>query len=314
MESSESVRRLMSSIAARRGGRVSDSTRDTFLWGIRRFCDFAGKDPDELIRERLRDMRSDDVFVRRRHEELVARFAQHLRDKGYTSNTVATAVGAVRSLYRTNYLPLVEVSVPSGRPEREYKVPTREELAAAVKATRNPRLRAFVVVAKDCGMGLQDLLRLGPRDGSPTFGSIRRQIDEGRVPVHVRMTREKTGVAYDTFLGDDAVRALRDWVGLSGDRFFAVTRQAIQIGMARLGRRLGWKQFSPHCLRKFFRTQLSLAGVNEAVVEYMMGHSLGRIRGAYLVPPAQELARIYAEHYDALRLPLTQRGPVAQPG
>ncbi|GAH31254.1 unnamed protein product, partial [marine sediment metagenome] len=275
-----------------------------------RFCEFCGMTPDELIADRMNDWKSENIFTRRRHEEKLMEFAQHLRTEGYTSNTVSTAVGAVRSLYRTNYLQMIEVNIPSGRPVREYKVPTKEELAQVIDLAHIPWHKAFMTLTKDCGISLQDMLALKLVDGSPIYGSIKKQLKKGQIPIHIHITREKTQFKYDTFLGEDSFEVLNDYPtliakALTGEkRLFPYTETPIQNSMKALGNELGWKDsFSPYSLRKWFRTQLTLDDMNEALIESMMGHTLGKVRDAYLVPPPQKLIKIYEKHYDdALKL------------
>ena len=303
LNAQDSIKRMLTSISQRRGGVVSESTKTTFFIYIKRFCDFLGMTPDELIKERMIDWKSDDIFTRRRHEEKLMEFAQYLREEGYTSNTVSTAVGAVRSLYRTNYLPMTEVNIPSGRPIRVYKVPSKEELAQVIGMAHIPWHRAFMILTKDCGISLQDMLALKLEDGSPIYGTIRKQIKKGQVPIHLQIVREKTQFTYDTFLGEDSFEILNDDVVLpSIGRLFPYTNSPIQDSMKILGNKLGWKSFSPYSLRKWFRTQLTLDDMNDALIETMMGHALGRVRSAYLVPPPQKLIKIYEGHYDALKL------------
>jgi len=291
---------MLTSISQRRGGVVSKSTKTTFLIYIKRFCEFCGMTPDELIDDRKNDWKSDDIFTRRRHEEKLMEFAQHLRAEGYKSNTVSTAIGAVRSLYRTNYLPMTEVNIPSGRPVREYKVPTKEELIQAIDMTRVPWHGAFMMLTKDCGISLQDMLSLKMGDGSPIYGSIKQQIKKGQVPVHLHIVREKTQFTYDTFLGTDSYEALNSIEPTN--ELFPYADSTIQYAMKDIGEELGWKHFTPYSLRKWFRTQLTLSDMNDALIETMMGHALGRVRAAYLVPPPQKFIEIYDKHYPALKL------------
>lgn len=311
LSNQDSIKRMLSSISQRRGGIVSESTRRTFFIYIKRFCDFCGKTPDELIEERMSDWKSEDIFTRRRHEEKLMEFAQQLREEGYTSNTVSTAVGAVRSLYRTNYHPMIEVNVPSGKPVRVYKVPTKKELIQVIEMASVPWHGAFMTLTKDCGISLQDMLDLKLIDGSPTYGSIKDQIRKGRVPIHINVVREKTKYKYDTFLGEDSFEALNDDIVFPGiaskstsydKMLFPYSDSTIQDAMKVLGDELGWKHFTPYSLRKWFRTQLTLANVNDALIETWMGHSLGKVRGAYLVPPAEGQMKVYSENYDALKL------------
>ncbi|GAI32666.1 unnamed protein product, partial [marine sediment metagenome] len=211
LENQDSIKRMLTSISQRRGGVVSESTKTTFFIYIKRFCEFCGMTPDELIADRMSDWKSDNIFTRRRHEEKLLEFAQHLRTEGYTSNTVSTAVGAVRSLYKRNYLPMIEVAIPSGRPEREYKVPSKEELAQAIDRAHIPWHKAFMTLTKDCGISLQDMLALKLGDGSPIYGSIKKQLKKGQVPIHIHVVREKTKFKYDTFLGEDSFEVLNDY-------------------------------------------------------------------------------------------------------
>lgn len=303
----DSIKRMLTSISQRRGGVVSESTKTTFLIYIKRFCEFCGMTPDELIADRMSDWKSDDIFTRRRHEEKLMEFAQYLRAEGYKSNTVSTAVGAVRSLYRTNYLPMTEVNVPSGRPVRIYKIPSKEELAQAIDMTRVPWHGAFMTLTKDCGISLQDMLSLKLGDESPIYGSIKQQLKKGSVPIHLHIVRGKTQFTYDTFLGEDSYEAFNDEAVLSGkERIFPYADSTIQDAMKVIGDKLGWKHFTPYSLRKYFRTQLTLDDMNEALIESMMGHSLAKVKSAYLgrlgLTPPQKLIKIYEKHYDALRL------------
>ena len=303
----DSIKRMLVSISARKGRAVSESTRITYFIYIRRFCDFCGKTPDDLIEERMIDWKSNDIFIRRRHEERLKEFADYLREKGYSSNTIATATGAIKSLYASNYHQMIGVHIPSGHAVREYKIPTTEELRQAIDLARMPWHGAFMTLTKDCGISLQDMLALKVIDGSPIYGSIADQLKKGLVPLHLQIVREKTRFKYSTFLGEDSFNVLNDDaifpdMDSHNKRLFPYAHSTIQNGMKVIGKYLGWKHFTPYSLRKWFRTQLTLSDMNEALIETMMGHSLGKVKEAYLVPPPQKLIEIYEKHYPALKL------------
>ncbi len=311
LNSQDSIKRMLTNISSKKGRDVPASTRETYFIYIQRFCEFCGSTPDELIAERAKDTRNEDMFIRRRHEEKLKEFANYLREEGYSSNTIATATGAVKSLYASNYYPMVQVHIPSGRATRVYKIPTKEELRQVIDLAHIPWHRAFMTLTKDCGISLQDMLALKLIDGSPIYGSISDQLKKGQVPIHLHIVREKTRVKYDTFLGEDSFELLNNdaifpdmaSTALSyNKRLFPYTDSSIQDAMKVLGNKLGWKSFTPYSLRKWFRTQLTLSDMNESLIETMMGHSLGRVKEAYLVPAPQKLIEIYKKHYPALRL------------
>lgn len=306
LNTQDSIRRMLTNISAKKGRAISESTRETYFIYIRRFCDFCGKTPDELIDERSKESRSDDEFTRRRHEEKLKEFINYLREEGYSSNTIATAVGAIKSLYRSNYHPLIEVNIPSGSPVREYKIPTKEELTQVIDSAYMPWHAAFMMLTKDCGISLQDMLALKMGDGSRIYGSIKDQLKKGLVPIHINITREKTRFKYHTFLGEDSFELLNSDAIFHGmppnKRLFPYVDATIQDAMKTLGDKLGWTSFTPYSLRKWFRTQLTLSDMNEALIETMMGHSLPKVKAAYLVPPPQKLIKLYEKHYPALKL------------
>ncbi len=307
LNNQDSIQRMLAEIRLKKGRATSESTRQTYFIYIRRFCDFCGMTPDELIDERKRDVKNEDMFIVRRHEEKLKEFIDYFREEGYSSNTIATAAGAVKSLYASNYYPMIQVNIPSGQPILEPKIPSKEELAQVIDMAYMPWHGAFMMLTKDCGMSLQDMLALKLIDGSPIYGSIQDQLKKGQVPIHLYITREKTRIKYNTFLGEDSFELLNNDMVFSdlssyNKRLFPYTDSSIQDAMKALGNKLEWTKFSPQSLRKWFNTQLTLDDMNDALIEHMMGHSLGKVRGAYLVPPAQKLIEIYEKHYPALKL------------
>ena len=308
LNTQDSIKRMLVSISAKKG-RVSEATRETYFIYIRRFCLFMGMTPDELFEERKQDNKSDDMFTRRRHEEKLKEFTNYLREEGYSSNTIATATAAVKSLYKHNYYPMIEVHIPSGQPVRVSKIPTHEELAQAIDEVNVYWHGAFMTLTKDCGISVQDMLSLKMGDGSPLYGSIKEQIKNGQVPIHLDIVREKTKFRFQTFLGEDAYEVLNNDLFFSditkkpdNKRLFPYVNSAIQFAMKNLGDKLGWTSFTPHCLRKWVRTQLKLNYMNESLIETLMGHSLGRIKSAYLIPPPPKFKDLYERHYPALKL------------
>ena len=264
--------------------------------------------PDEVFVERKEDNKSDDMYIRRRHEEKLKEFTNHLREEGYSSNTIATATGAVKSLYTHNYYPMIGVNIPRGQSVRVSKIPTHEELVEIIELANMPWHGAFMMLTKDCGISVQDMLELKFGDGSKTYGSIKEQLKEGLVPIHLDVRREKTNFKYQTFLGEDAFEVLNDTffnIASKPDnkRIFPYDKSSIQFAMSKLGDKMEWKEsFGPHCLRKWFRTQLTLSDMNDSLIETLMGHSLGRVKAAYLIPPPPQFREKYKQHYPALKL------------
>jgi len=310
----KSSRRWMDRLKARRKGCAS--TQRVFFYYLARFSHFTRKNPDQLIAERRQHLKSDDDFVRRRHEEWAEKFSIHLREKGAASNTVATAIAAVRSFYKSNYVPLVEVSVPTPYPVRQGKVPTPEELRAMVDICEDEQdtlTKAWLLCQAESGMSNVDVHKLelqGRGCHSVEFGYIGKQLKTGMIPLHIHIVREKTIASglgwYDTFFGKNAVASLNEYVDFSRPRLFDVSDRTVQLKLREISIKAGVgteeAPVRPYDLRKYFNTRMKLAGMNESLVEYLMGHSLGRVRGAYFVPPVVELKKVYSRYYSHISI------------
>jgi len=314
----ESFQRWMNLLKARARakGRVVDSAPPTTLrvypYFLSLYCEVVGKDPDQLIRERVSDLKSDDEFRRHRHEEYVTKFINHLGSMGKSSNTIATAVGAVRSFYAANYVPLGRIVVPSGTRTREFRLPTPDELKKIVE-NAPIRTATWICCQKDCGMGVGDLINLSLEWRSPIYGTIREQLRRGDCPIHLYVTRKKTPTIghFDTWLGEDAVTMLNEFVDFGRSRIFDVTERTITNDLKKVGIVGG-----SHVLRKFFDTyisygvamalskmgQINAAGLTDVLVEYWMGHSLGKVIGAYRLPPPELQREIYKQAYPRIKL------------
>ena len=317
-EEYESVKRMLNRLKAKARARGRDideeptSTLRIFPYYVKRFCErVAGKDPDTLILERKRHLKNDDIMVRRQHEELATKFINLLGKEGASSNTIATALGAVKAFYSGNYVPLVDVIVPSGLPERRYRLSSPEELRDIVEAAPL-RTATWICCQKDCGMGIGDLIKVRLDWESPVYGTVKKQLKRGQCPVHLHVVRKKTmGFYFDSWLGEDAVAMLNDYVDFSKPRVFDVHEATIRRDANKAGIVGG-----THILRKFFTTyvkiavagvlykkgELDAAGVSDTLVEHWAGHSLGKVKAAYNIPPVQLQREIYVEAYPRIKI------------
>jgi len=309
LNSFETVQRWFRTVRMGRTG--SEETIRVYSHFLSRFCDFTKKDPDKLIAERKQDIKSEDETVKRRHEELLMTFIEDLeKTRKLSRKSIVLAHGAIRSFFKANYLPLMS-KTPESWVERISKVPTREELRKMCEVS-DTRDKAIILTLAQSGMSLEDYLALTFKTSSPQYGSIWKQLKEGRNPIHLHIIREKRKVWYDTFWARNSINALNTYVkeyelGLS-DPLFDLSDRSIERIIKNAGIRAKFEApVYPHSLRKFFNTYLKLAGVNETVVEYMMGHKLGGVRGAYFVPPVEELEKIYikAEPYISITTEVT---------
>jgi len=286
------------------------STKRAGLFWLKRYCKFLGANPDSLIRERTEQLPSANMAIKRKHEEYVESFIIDLKRKPYSPNSITTAVGLIRSFYKSNYVPLVEVTSVRPYGVRPFKVPTIKDIKKMASIAALP-IKTWLIGQKDCGLGNVDLLSLSSNTLSSEFGTIKTQLKKGIVPIHIEIRRQKTGERTDSFFGPNAIDALNEYLpnGSSG-RIFKMSARSVETQIKALGikAKVSTKDvpITPYSLRKVFNTYMKLGGVNEALVERMMGHSIGRVREAYLVTgrsegvagiPISNLAEIYMKAY-----------------
>jgi len=303
IERFSSVRRWLMKLSKKSG---SEQTRRNYLFCLRRFCEYVRLTPDELVEEREKEIVSNDMFMRRRAEDRLDEWFAFLNETGsartgkkYARNTIVSAYNAVRSFYKANYIELHIDDAPSAWPVKNKPCLSRGELGRLLEAACKPMHKAYVLCQAQSGLSVSDLLRVA-------YGDVHDQIERSANYVHLRMLRGKRKELgfFDTFFGRTSVEALKAYLMAregfeTSSLLFPCTTRNVNSFLRRMSSSAGlnWN-VSSHDLRKFFATNLKLARVNDpafndSLVEYWQGHSLGKVKGAYFIPPVEEQLRIY---------------------
>jgi len=310
LEVYETVKRWLTKLESRSD---SPSTKKSGLLWLRDFCNFAKTNPDSLIKERTQNLESTAQGIRRKHEELLEAFIIQMKDEEYAPNSISTASGMIRSFYKSNYLALQEVRSPRPYNVNPYKVPTIKDIKKMCEHA-DLSTKTWILCAKDSGLGNADLLPLSLSNLSSEYGTIASQLRKGTVPVHIELRRQKTKEPIHSFFGSNAIDALKEHVNINGrGRIFSMSARSLQQKIKALSIQTKVATSAvpvrPYSFRKVFNTYMKLAGVNEAIVEVMMGHSIGRVRGAYLQTgsgssgigiPISKLVEAYMQAYPTI--------------
>lgn len=307
------------------------STRRAGLYWLKQYCKFLGSsserpsNPDTIIAERMKQIQIPDLNIKRKHEEFVESYVIHLKNKDYAPNSISTAVGLIRSFYKASYGGLDQVASVRPYTIRLFKIPTIKDIKKMCAIT-DPETKAWILCQKDSGLGNTDLLDLSLANLSSEYGTIGQQLRKGTIPIHVELRRQKTGERIHSFFGPNAINTLKEYVDINGrtSKIFQMQMRTIQQRVKALGIRAKISTqevpVTPYVFRKAFNTYMKfgdpskdIPGVNEALVELMMGHSIGRVRSAYLVAgqgstgtgiPISKLAEIYMKTYPAIDITL----------
>ena len=290
-----SVEQWIRGIEYRESG-ISESTLGLYLYYLDKFCRFMGKNPDEIIRERMQHLQSNNPQVKAIHDTKVQEFANWLRDNGASPNTVSVAVAAIKSFYRYNYGALV-VKQPRTEVVTVRHVPTREEIARVVNRPDLPRwLRTWIVAQAQSGLSMKELKNIDPI-------LLYQYIESEDPPIIIPMYRGKEHVDFEAVFGSDACLLLKDYIIAyrPDGKLFPYSDRWIQKAVRTAFEETG-KYITPHSLRKYFITTLktaakmgSITGLTPTLVEYWVGHKLDKTTKAYFIPPTDVQKQIYRE-------------------
>lgn len=322
LEVYEAVKRWMTRLEkkSRRADFSKTQTKRAALFWLKKYCNYLKTNPDELIHRRAVQVQDKDPTIKRQHEDFVESFVVNLKNDGYAPNSIATAQGLVSSFYKASHVGMEELDPVRAFNVRTFKVPQVKDLkkmCALADRDHDVALKAWCLCQANCGLAIDDLLSLKWNQLSSEFGTIRHQLEKGIMPIHIEIRRGKTGERTDSFFGPNAVEALKEYLAMNGGSMtgtlFNMSVRSIQAKVKSLAIRAKVATvafpITPHKLRDFFNTYMKLAGVNEAIVERWMGHSIGKVRSAYLVMgkddkaegiPISVLAKTYLDAYDAI--------------
>jgi len=303
-ESFESTKRWLVRLNKRKSsGQASVHTLNSYFQPMKLFCSHVGLNPDQLVVEREEDLLKKSRFERRRAEDRLDSWFATLQEKNRAPGSNALSYYAVCSFYKANLMPLIVDVAPKSFPVKRKPTLKKDDLRALIEEAEKPIHKTLMFCQAQSGLGISDLLER-------RVGEVSKQLEAGaeRLHFHLRRIKEEA-VEFDSFFGVGSTRMLKAYLedrknSALDERLFPCT--SIDSGtknfdevLRRLSPRAGLEWYvSSHDLRKFFSNSLKTAhpgdpAFNDSLVEYWMGHSLGRVRGAYTAPPLEDQIRLY---------------------
>lgn len=204
-EKFEAVKYWMSSLA---GKDTVGSTKYGWKLRLRKFCEWLGKTPDELIAERKEELKNTDDKVRHRAEMTLKRYLRFLEEQGLSPNARRTYFTAIRNFYQRNYVELKffrrdgpkVMTVTEGS-----KAANKEDIRKMIEVSK-PRVKAMILFLKDTGLSISDTAKLKLKNLGLAEVS---EIFNAKAPLTIMTNRKKTGTPTVTFLGQEGLDSLR---------------------------------------------------------------------------------------------------------
>jgi integrase len=168
--------------------------------------EFIGMNADKILELRLQDSTSTNQQIRHRFESLLKEFlADAKKNREYENGTLQSIYAAIRSFFEAHYYPLQ-------MRKKDYPKSTANGVRRATRkailellAENNTSLTAKILTANDTGLGASDIVKLN-------CNIILDNPNKDFIMIIGKRT--KTGDIYKTFLGEESIQALKDYIKL----------------------------------------------------------------------------------------------------
>jgi len=319
---------------------MKHGTRYCYKTAFRAYAQYTKLSASALIDEAIEDSRRD---PRQKRDVLLSRLlgfytwlkteyprksrgsGEHrILGKGVSDKLAHMFVSAVRSFYSVYDL---EVRMKGARRLPKAKITNKRMIVAAeqvkilVDNARTPRDRAIILSHFQGGLDVSTLCSL-------TYGDVSEGLAKNEHPLKLEPQRPKTGVQNYTFLGRDAITALKAYLSdmrskgvvfkhttplfLQERGKGAMKTSNVQDMMKDVAVRSGFidaenngKAFNPigpHGLRESFGSIMTNSGVPDTVVDFWLFHEVGELAEAYKSVQFESLRKMYLDREKLLSI------------
>ncbi|MGA9187878.1 MAG: tyrosine-type recombinase/integrase [Methanosarcina sp.] len=202
---------------------ASANTEDTYLQGMQAYLNFTQMTPEELIHEAEEEIVKGILPRHRQIKKHLIGFRKHLQNKDLADFSVRSRLTGVRSFYIS-----FEIELPKLQGEGRHAkviednslVPTKAELQEVLRVC-DPLERSILLVGVSSGLASNELRSLKVkqfRDGYDSVTGI----------TTLKLVREKTNVAFCTFLSAEATKAVNEYLDFRNRDIKAATARRKQ--------------------------------------------------------------------------------------
>lgn len=201
-----------------------NGTKSSYKTAFRAYSLYTGLTPSQLIDEAIEDSKRDprqkqDVlmtkilgfynWVKTDYEKKSRGQGKHrVVGKGASDNLAHLWVSAVRSFYQVYDLAVKmrgRQRLPKAKVENKRMIVDAQQVKVLVDHARTPRDRSIILVHFQGGLDVSTLCSL-------RYKHVNEGLAKNEYPLKLDLTRLKTGVPFYTFLGKDAIVALKAYL------------------------------------------------------------------------------------------------------
>jgi len=310
---------------------VKEGTKYGYKCAFKAYMEYTKLSPEQLIDEAVEDSRKD---PRQRRDVLLTKILgfyawlktdyvkksrgtgpHRATGKGLSDKLASMYTAAVRSFYATYDLTIRlrgRRRLPKARLQNKRMIVGAEQVKVLYDHARTPRDRAIILTNFQGGLDASTLCSI-------KYGDVAEGIQKNQYPLKLELQRPKTGTDFYTFLGKDAVEALKAYLAdmkqrgveftyntplfLQNKKKVGMLTDNIQDMMREVALRAGFiddknnghdfNPLGPHALRESFGSIMTNSGVPDTVVDFWLGHEIGEMSEAYKSVQFENVREMY---------------------
>ena len=302
---------------------LSDSTLNRYKIDLKHYTKYTGMSLEELLEE-ADDEEEQRIRMRKRKIKThMLGLQQQLLTYNFEPSTIKTIFSRIKAFYRTYDIEIPQIrTVGKESTETLEDIPTLEHIRVA-SSTNNLKHKALILFMASSGTGSKETLSITIQDfidASSDYHhetSIQNVLDvlsnkKNIIPTfHLR--RFKTNHNYYTFCSPEAseaiIRYLKTRENLKPEsKLFDITGKGLVMVFQRINEKYkwGWKKtrrfFHAHSLRMFFATQLTKAGLDYLIIQWLSGRAVPATTATYFKPSPEKLKKEYMKVVDKVSI------------
>lgn len=279
----------------------------SYCWALKKYCEFTGKTPDQLIAERDREVISESKEERIKADNTVIEFYQWMRSQKYLPGTCTTAYNAVRSFYAANDVALTKKKPKTfkGTPEKPSDPVKLEDIPRLVEAAETDERKAVISFLAESGCRPSILTALKVRDIQSQLGE---NIAVIKIPATLRNYRgenvNKAQVAHKICVTKKTLAYLAKTIKNRkvnlNSQLFPMCIRTINYIVEDAAKKIGVENISPRSFRKTFNDTAIAMKIGDEIKEFLMGHKIESPKAAYFSAESPLVKKEIIESYSKI--------------
>ena len=287
--------------------------------GLKKFAKWYRKTSNEILRERVSDWVSGDLFKKRRYSRKLEEFHAYLIKDGYSPNSATYYIQGVRALFAFYEMPVkISNGVSKITPTTRDYVPRIDQYQAMFKSASVLRDKLLIAMGLSLAWRVGDLITIKK-------GDILNL--EQATPIAFEKVTQKEQVIAKSFLSAQVVELLRDYLPTlpkdndylfpisngNGNRHGHINVTTVNRMLKRLAKQADilipkGKRLRFHCFRKRFLSECANLRIDLNIAKLLVGKSVESSMLTYL--SEADLKNAFLKISERLRL-TEKKTPVA---